>query len=200
MAHLPAAHSRESSYQQHHCPKYQAYHQGNQFDQNDCRPDYRHRDNQRHNHPQCNNKDLKSSKSYEKKDDCKCNHFKKKSNRAYTMTSPLCQAWAIRPEEAVVLAQDLLHVLVLGLALAQAAGATTITMWLRMTASRAHSPSTGTCTPLRVMMAGVSITLTRAIPFLPPSLLQRQRKVSAPRNKKLRQQRIMCPIVCLHSR
>jgi hypothetical protein len=44
------------------------------------------------------------------------------------MTSPLCPAQAICLEEGVVLVQDLLHALVLGLALARAAGATTITM------------------------------------------------------------------------
>jgi hypothetical protein len=32
--------------------------------------------------PCCNYKDSKNSKSYKKKDDCKCNHFKKKSNEA----------------------------------------------------------------------------------------------------------------------
>ncbi len=51
------------------------------------------------------------------------------------MTCPLCRVRAILLEEGVLLAQDLLCALVLGLALAQAAGATTITMWLRMTAS-----------------------------------------------------------------
>jgi hypothetical protein len=44
------------------------------------------------------------------------------------MTSPLCQAWAICPEKEGVLAQDLLHALILSLALAQAAGATTTIM------------------------------------------------------------------------
>jgi hypothetical protein len=34
------------------------------------------------------------------------------------MTSPLCQAQAIHPEEGVVLVQDLLCALILGLALA----------------------------------------------------------------------------------
>jgi hypothetical protein len=50
---------------------------------------------------------------------------RKKTMRPCTMTSPPCQVWAICPEEVVVLAQDLLCPLVLGLALAQAAGATT---------------------------------------------------------------------------
>ncbi len=75
------------------------------------------------------------------------------------MTSPLCQARAIRPEEGVALPQDLLCTLILGLNLAQAAGATTITIWLRMIASQARPPSVGTHTLLRVMMADVSITL-----------------------------------------
>jgi hypothetical protein len=44
------------------------------------------------------------------------------------MTSPFCQAWGIRPEKGVALAQDLLCALILGLALAQAAGATTTIM------------------------------------------------------------------------
>jgi hypothetical protein len=106
------------------------------------------------------------------------------------MTSPLCQAQAIFPEEGVVLAQDLIHAHILGLGLAQAAGPRTITVWLRMTASQGRSPSVGTCTPLRVMTADVSIALTRVIPFLPPSPLQRQRKLSAPRNRESHQQRI----------
>ncbi len=90
------------------------------------------------------------------------------------MTSPLCHAQAIFLEEGVILAQDLLCALDLVLALAQAAGAKTITMWLGMTASQACSPSTGTRTPPRVMTVDVYIALTRAIPFLPPSPLQRQ--------------------------
>ncbi len=114
---------------------------------------------------------------------------RKRATRPWIMTSPLRWARAIFPEEGAVFAQDLLHTLVLGLALAQAAGATTIIMWLRMTASQARPPSTGTCTPLKVMTADISITLTRAIPFLPASLLQRRRKVSAPRNRTMRQQR-----------
>jgi hypothetical protein len=82
--------------------------------------------------------------------------------------SPLHQARAIHPEEGVILTQDLLHTLVLGLALAQAAGATTITMWLRMTTSGARSPSAGTRTPLRVMTGDIFIALTRVKLFLPP--------------------------------
>jgi hypothetical protein len=60
---------------------------------------------------------------------------RKKATRPFIMTSPLHQAWAIHLDEGVVLAQDLLCALTPSLALAQAAGATTITMWLRMTAS-----------------------------------------------------------------
>jgi hypothetical protein len=53
------------------------------------------------------------------------------------MTSPLRQALAICLEEGVDLVQDLLCALVLGLALAQAAGATTIIMSTKMIASQA---------------------------------------------------------------
>jgi hypothetical protein len=109
---------------------------------------------------------------------------RKRVVRPCIMTSPLCQARAIRPEEVAVLSQDLFPVLVLGLALVQVAGATTVTMWLRMTASQACSPSMGTCTPLGVMTVDVSIALTRAISFLPPSLLQRQGNVTAFRNRE----------------
>jgi hypothetical protein len=67
MAHLPAAHSHESSYHQlcHH--KYCDYHQSNRNDCNNCQPDYRHWDHQCHNCPCCDNKDSKNSKSYKKK-------------------------------------------------------------------------------------------------------------------------------------
>jgi hypothetical protein len=54
------------------------------------------------------------------------------------MTSPLCQALAIHPEEGVDLVPDLLHALVLGLALAQAAGATTTIILTKMIASQAQ--------------------------------------------------------------
>jgi hypothetical protein len=63
------------------------------------------------------------------------------------MTSPLCRARAICPGEGVVLDQDLLCalVLVLGLTLAQATGATATTMWFKMTAGRIHPSSAGVC-------------------------------------------------------
>ncbi len=51
------------------------------------------------------------------------------------MTSPLSQALAICPEKEVDLVQDLLHALNLGLALAQAVGATTTIMSIKMIAS-----------------------------------------------------------------
>jgi hypothetical protein len=53
------------------------------------------------------------------------------------MISPLCSAPAICPEKGVDLVQDLLHALVLGLALAQAARATTIIMSTKMIARQA---------------------------------------------------------------
>jgi hypothetical protein len=88
-AHLPAACSHESSYQQHCSHKYCNYHPSDQRDCNNCRPDYRHQDNQRHNRPCQDNKDSKSSKSYKKKDDHKRDHFKK------NLRSPLCsRSWS----------------------------------------------------------------------------------------------------------
>ncbi len=61
MAHFPAMHSHESSYQQHPHHKYHGYHWSDRRNCNDRWPDYRHWDNQRHNHPHHDNKDSKSS-------------------------------------------------------------------------------------------------------------------------------------------
>jgi hypothetical protein len=116
---------------------------------------------------------------------------RKRVMRPCIITSPLCRALATRPEEGVNLAQDLLCALVLslGLALSQAAGATTAIMLTMMIASQAQPLIAGTHTPLRVTTADVSIALTKAIPFLPPSPLQQPRK-SAPKNREWHQQRI----------
>jgi hypothetical protein len=101
------------------------------------------------------------------------------------MTSPLRQAPAIRPEKGVNL--DLLCALALVLALAQAAGAMKIIMSNNMIASQAQHPNAGVRTP-RTMMTDITIARTRAIAFLLPSLLQKQREIIAPRNRELRQQ------------
>jgi hypothetical protein len=106
------------------------------------------------------------------------------------MTSPLCQAPAIFPEEGVDLVPDLLRALVLGLALAQAAGAMKTIMLNKMIASQVQCPNAGVCTP-RMMMMDITITRTGTIAFLPLSLLQRQREVIAPRNRESRQQSMM---------
>jgi hypothetical protein len=103
------------------------------------------------------------------------------------MTSPLCQALAICPEEEVDLVPDLLCALALVLALAQAAGATKTIMSKNMNASQAQPPNAGVRIP-RMMMTDITIVLTRAIAFLPPSLLQTQREVMAPRNFESHQQ------------
>ncbi len=66
------------------------------------------------------------------------------------MTSPLCQVPAICLEEEVDLVPDLLCIL--GLALAQAAGATTTIMLTKMIASRVQPPSMGIGTPRMTMM------------------------------------------------
>jgi hypothetical protein len=80
-----------------------------------------------------------------------------------------------------------LCILALVLALAQAAGATKTIMSNNMIASRAQPPNTGVHIP-RMMMTDITIIQIRAIAFLPPSLLQRQREVIAPRNRETRQQ------------
>jgi hypothetical protein len=81
-AHVPTAHSHGSSYKQHRCHKYCDYPQSSRRDRNDLQPDYCHRDNWRHDHGWCDDKDARNSKSYNKKDYCKHNHFKKKSDEA----------------------------------------------------------------------------------------------------------------------
>jgi hypothetical protein len=91
---------------------------------------------------------------------------------------------AIRPEKEVDLVQDLLCALNLGLALAQAARATTIIMSTKMTIGQIRPSSMGTCTPPRVMMADAFIALKKLILSLPPFLLRKQRR-SAPRNREL---------------
>ncbi len=79
-AHVPTARSRESSCHQHCSWKYRDYHQSNRRDRDNCQADYCHWDNQRHDRSQRDDKDSKSSKSYDKKDDCKHDYSKKKSN------------------------------------------------------------------------------------------------------------------------
>jgi hypothetical protein len=81
-AHLLTARSHESSYRQHCSSNYCDYHRSDRHDRNDHQSDYCHQDNQCHDCPQHDDKDSKSSKSYDKKDDCKHNYSKKKSNGA----------------------------------------------------------------------------------------------------------------------
>jgi hypothetical protein len=122
---------------------------------------------------------------------------RKRATRPCIMTSPLRWAPAIHPEEGADLVPDLLRALVLVLALAQAAGATKTIMLNNMIASQAQPPNVGVCTP-RMMMTDITIARTRAIPFLPPSPLQRQREVIAPRNRELRQQSMNSYNVWIH--
>jgi hypothetical protein len=60
---------------------------------------------------------------------------RKRATKPCTMTSPLCQVPAIRPEEGVDLVPDLLCTLALVIALAQAAGAMKTIMLNNMIAS-----------------------------------------------------------------
>ncbi len=80
-AHVPTARCRKSSYKQHHFHKYCNYYRSNWRERNNCQPDYCHQDNQHHDCGQRNNKEVRNNKSYNKKDDCKHDHFKKKSNK-----------------------------------------------------------------------------------------------------------------------
>jgi hypothetical protein len=80
--HVPTASNRESSYKQHPHHKYPNYHQSDQRDCDNCRPDYHHQDNQCHDRGQGDNKDAKNNTSYNKKDNRKCDRFKKKSDKA----------------------------------------------------------------------------------------------------------------------
>ncbi len=98
--------------------------------------------------------------------------------------SPTTVYFTIKKEVNFI--QDLLCALDLGLALAQAARATTIILSTKMTIGQICPSSAGTCTPPRVMMADAFIAPTKAILSLPPSPLQRQRR-SAPRNEELHQ-------------
>jgi hypothetical protein len=82
MAQLPVACSRESSYHQHCSHNYRDYHRSDQCNRNDQQSNYCHQDNRHHDCPQRNKKDMRSNKSYDKKDDRKRNHFKKNSDEA----------------------------------------------------------------------------------------------------------------------
>ncbi len=81
MTHLPATCSHEFSYPHHCCHKYRDYHQSNRCDCDDCQPDHHHQDNRRHNCSQRDDKNARSNKSYDKKDDCKSDYSKKKSTK-----------------------------------------------------------------------------------------------------------------------
>jgi hypothetical protein len=115
---------------------------------------------------------------------------RKRAMRPCIMTSRLCQAPAICLEEGVDLIPDHLCALglALGLALTQAAGATTTIMLTKTITSRVQPPSmgihptTGICTP-RMTMRDITIAWTKAILSLPPSPLQRQRRCT-PRNRE----------------
>jgi hypothetical protein len=99
---------------------------------------------------------------------------RKRETRPCIMTSPLCQALAIPPEEGANLVPD--YFCTLGLALAQAVGATTIIVSTKMIASQVQPtsmgihPSTGIHTPT-MTMTDITIARTKAILSLPPSPL-----------------------------
>jgi hypothetical protein len=184
-AHVPTARSHELSYCQYCSGKYPEYHQSNQHDCNDCQSNYCHQDNQQHNCSQATTRTQRAPSSTTRRMIASMITSRKRATRPCIMTSPLCQAPAICPEEGVDLVLDLLCILALGLALAQAAGATTTIMSTKMIASLAQPPSVGIHTP-RTTMMDITIARTKAIPSLPPSPLRRRRR-SAPRNRESHQ-------------
>ncbi len=95
------------------------------------------------------------------------------------------------PEKEVAPVQGLLLALcsIVSLAWAAVTQAMLTIMCLMMTASQADPPSASTCTLLRTTMMDISIVPTRTILFLPPLLLQKQRRVSVPPNRESPQQR-----------
>jgi hypothetical protein len=82
-----------------------------------------------------------------------------RATRPCIMTSPLCRAPAIHPEEGVNLVPDLHCALALVLTLAKAAGAKKTIMPNNMIASRAQPPNAGICT-MRTKMTDITIART----------------------------------------
>jgi hypothetical protein len=191
-AELPVPRSCESSYCQHCSHKYCNYHQSGQRDRDDWQSNYRHQDDWHHDCPQCNDKDMRSNKSYDKKDDCKCDHFKKKSDEAMhndqsssdgnlserrswsCSRSPLQSCSCFRSCSCSISRSYINHHVDQDNRKPSAAP------------KQGYHPSMGTCIPPRVTMADAFITQTKTILCLPPSLLQKQRR-STPRNRELRQ-------------
>jgi hypothetical protein len=95
---------------------------------------------------------MQSNKSYDKKDDHKRNHFKKKSDKAMHNDQSFHQAPAICLKEGVNLVLDHLCALGLALTLIQAIGATTIIMSTKMIASTECSPQARAFTQAQVFV------------------------------------------------
>jgi hypothetical protein len=131
---------------------------------------------------------------------------RKRVTRPCTMTSP--QAPAICPKERVNLVSDHLHalVLVLGLALAQTAGATVTIMLIKTTASRVQHPSKGihpsmgTCTPPIVTMARMHSSPRQKRYCVCHLLRSESNKEVHPDIGNRASREIKCPCVCLCSR
>jgi hypothetical protein len=117
---------------------------------------------------------LKELQVYDKKDACRHDHFKKKSDEAmHNDQSSLSSAGNLSGRRSLD---------VLGLGLAQAAGATTTIMLTKVITSLAQPPRAGICTP-RTTMMNIIIVQTKAVLSLPPYPLQRRTR-SAPRNRE----------------
>ncbi len=150
---------------------------------------YCHQDDWCHNGPCCNNKDSKNSKSYEKKNDCKQDYFKKKRNNAiHNDQSSLSSAGALSGKRS--------H--------SRSRSPPRSCSWFSSHSSSRgynnHHVSHDDCKPSAAPKCGYSYSFKsndgghihcteKSNTIFATTLLQQQRKVSAPTNRKLRQQR-----------
>jgi hypothetical protein len=95
----------------------------------------------------------------------------------------LCLEKGVAPVQGLLLA----HAPVLALAQAAATGAMQTIMSPMMTSSQADPSSASICT-LRIPTMDITIVPRKAVLFLPPLLLQKQKRTSVLPNRKLRQQ------------
>jgi hypothetical protein len=138
-AHVPAAHSHELSYKQHHRNKYCTYHQSDRRNATIANLTIVIKTIEAMIVVNAMTRTRGATSPTTRRMIASAITSRKRATRPCIMTSPLCQAPAICPEEGVNLVPDLLCALVLVLALAhaQAAGATTTIMSNKMIASQA---------------------------------------------------------------
>ncbi len=191
-AHLPVACSRGSNHW-HHCCENCDHHKIDWCNHNECRHHSCHQEDWCKNHPHCKVKDLKK-KSYEKIDDCKRNHFKKKNKVMHNDHSSSLSLDILSGKRSCSLSRSpspsCSH---LGFAQAIAKGATQIIMSPMITISRAISSSTSIRT-WTTRMRDESTAQKKTIAFLPPLPLQKgTRKSVAPWREQRQQSNLFVP-------